>query len=68
MSALPKNPTEILDTVHDAETDVRRKARVDLAHRRALHDLAWVTLRYQVHNEFSALREGEIRIRARNPR
>ena len=40
----------------EPETDIRRKA---------LHDLAWVTLRYQVHNELAELRESETRIRAR---
>ena len=66
--------TEILDTIHESETDIRRKARVSLAHRRALFSLAAVTLRYQVHNELAQARadseaererESETRLRAR---
>jgi hypothetical protein len=59
--------------VHQTETDDRRRARLNLAHRKALRALACVTLRYQVHNELSAarrdseaeIRESESRIRAR---
>jgi len=47
----------------EPETDIRRHARVSLAHRKALHELAWVTLRYQVHNELAELRESETRVR-----
>lgn len=73
MPALAKRPTEIIDTILESETDVRRKARINLAHRRALFALAAVTLRYQVHNELSVarrsseeeLRESERRIRVR---
>lgn len=73
MQATAKKPTEIIETIHESETDVRRRDRLNLAHRRALHALACVTLRYQVHNELSVarrdsedeLRESEARIRAR---
>jgi hypothetical protein len=63
---LPQPVTAVSTSVFpEPETDIRRNARVNLAHRKALHDLAWVTLRYQVHNELAELRESETRIRAR---
>jgi hypothetical protein len=74
MEATAKRNQEIIDTVQESETDVRRKARLRVDHRRALTALAAVTLRYQVHNEFAQarqasvdaeLRESEARIRAR---
>lgn len=65
MHATAKKPTEIIDTIRETETDVRRRARLNLAHRRALFALAAVTLRYQVHNEFAELRESETRIHVR---
>jgi len=73
-TAFAKNaPTEILDTFQEADTDARRRARVVLAHRRALFSLARVTLRYQVHNELEVARrsseeslcDSETRMRAR---
>ena len=72
-NALPKPAAELIDTVLDGETDVRRRARLNLAHRKALRALACVTMRYQVHNELSAarrdseaeLRESESRVRVR---
>lgn len=66
-STRPLQPVTAASTAvfPDPETDIRRNTRVNLAHRRALHELAWVTLRYQVHNELAGLRESETRIRVR---
>jgi hypothetical protein len=72
MNATAKKPTEIIDTMHASDTDIGRRTRLNLAHRRALFALAAVTLRYQVHNELAqaradteAERESEMRLRAR---
>ncbi len=73
MQATAKKSTEIIETLHGPETDAIRRARLKLEHRKALHALASVTLRYQVHNELSVarreseaeFRESESRIRAR---
>jgi len=59
-------PAASVESFSEPETDIRRHARVSLAHRKAIHDLAWVTLRYQVHNELAELRESETRVRARS--
>lgn len=44
----------IMNTEH--ETDAARRARVQVAHRKALRELARMTARYQVFNELAAAR------------
>lgn len=64
MNALmKKSVAESVGALGEVETDLRRQVRINVAHRKAIHELAVVTMRYQVHNELSSLRESEARLR-----